>query len=156
MAQWLLPLLCTLYLKPTPKDKIQTEEEIFSRASYRCYKRILTMALDNRLLTLAAVFIIFSISVWAMQFIKIEFMPKFPTRQVYIRAKLPIGSDTDLVLKLTRSIDNFLLDKNLNPNVISTTAYVASPGPMISTMNMAYAGPSEVYFLIKIKKTVRG
>ena len=110
------------------------------------------MALDNRLLTLAAVFIIFSISVWAMQFIKIEFMPKFPTRQVYIRAKLPIGSDTDLVLKLTRSIDNFLLDKNLNPNVISTTAYVASPGPMISTMNMAYAGPSEVYFLIKIKK----
>ena len=123
LAQWAIPLLCSIFLKPTPKEKIQTQEQIFSKPSFQFYKKILTFTLNNRLFCVFLVAVAFCISMWATQFVKVDFMPKFETTQVYMQVTLPNSADTPQVMKKVKSLIPYLLNKSKNPEVKNVTLY---------------------------------
>ena len=151
LSQWALPLLCALFLKPTPAHKVKTQEQIFSGPMFRFYKFGLTKVLNHRLLFVFIVMACFYGTLQLTPWVKLDFMPKFETQQLYIKITTPSGTALPYVLSRAKKIQRYLFNQKLNPNVLNVSLYAGANGPRLTAMNDMLLSTNQAYLLIKVK-----
>lgn len=84
------PLLCHVFLKP---NKNADNEEPYSGAIYTIYRRILTLAITQRWVTISVIIGVFSLSIFGFGFVKNSFFPDSTRPQFYVDVWYPEGTE---------------------------------------------------------------
>jgi multidrug efflux pump subunit AcrB len=128
LANMATPLSCYWFLKP----KALTGEEIeaqYQRPMYQKYQGLLTFALNNRVLFLGVVVALMVGAVFLQGKVMKQFMPDSERDQYMIYLDVPAGFGSNATDRTVLRFIEWLEDKNANPEITSTTAYVGYGGP---------------------------
>lgn len=144
-ALYILPALSVWFLK---KPKKQTRDGGPSRL-VRLYGAII-----RRLLPLSPIIIVASYaavigSALLFSSIKSEMFPLSERNQYLIYMNMPNGVSIASAKKQALKVDDWLRDKDINPEITDTTVYIGNGGPRFYlALSPADAVPSSAFFLI--------
>ena len=151
LATMVTPLNCYWFLKP----KALTEEEIqaqYQKPMYRKYKGILTFALNNRVVVLGVVAGLMFGAIVLMGLVRKQFMPDSERDQYMIYLDVPAGYGTNAMDHIAVRFLQWLHDKEANPEITSSLAYVAYGGPrFFQTFGPRAAAANISYILVTTK-----
>jgi multidrug efflux pump subunit AcrB len=136
MGSWFFSMfsstsMCYWFLKTKPAagaDKQQGHDPYQGRF-YRIYRGILKFSLRFRFLVLAVTGGIFVLALYAASFIPQAFFPGGDRNQYLIYLDLPAGTRIEETDRTTRDLSAWLQDKEQNPEITGTIAYVGNGGP---------------------------
>jgi multidrug efflux pump subunit AcrB len=136
MGSWFFSMfsstsMCYWFLEhPTVEnaDKQQVEDP-YQGKFYQLYRKILELSLRYRYSTLAVTGAIFAVAVYALTFIPQAFFPGGDRNQYLIYLDLPAGTRIEETDRTVRELSAWLLDKEQNPRITGTIAYVGNGGP---------------------------
>jgi multidrug efflux pump subunit AcrB len=136
MGSWFFSMfsstsMCYWFLKAKPAagaDKQQAHDPYQGRF-YRFYRGILKLSLRFRYLVLAVTAGIFMLALYAASFIPQAFFPSGDRNQYLIYLDLPAGTRIEETNRTVRKFSAWLQDKEQNPEITGTIAYVGNGGP---------------------------
>jgi len=136
MGSWFFSMfsstsLCYWFLKTKPApagDKQQTQDPYQGRF-YRVYRGILELSLRFRFLVLAVTAGIFVLALYAASFVPQAFFPSGDRNQYLVYLDLPAGTYIEETDRTVRELSAWLQDKEQNPEITGTIAYVGNGGP---------------------------
>ncbi|MGD9241611.1 MAG: efflux RND transporter permease subunit, partial [Desulfobacterales bacterium] len=136
MGSWFFSMfsstsMCYWFLKTKPAagaDK-QKEHDPYQGRFYRVYRGILKLSLRFRLLVLAVTAGIFVVALYALSFVPQAFFPSGDRNQYLIYLDLPAGTRIEETDRTVRKLSAWLQDKEQNPEITGTIAYVGNGGP---------------------------
>lgn len=133
LASWFLclfatPALCVWFLK-APKLSIKKDALKKETLLTQAYKNVIGYALNYRLLFISACVTLFFLAIFGLKFVTIQFMPGSERNQYLVFLNLPAGTTVTETTKVTRCLNAWLLDKEQNPDVTNTVAYIGDGGP---------------------------
>jgi multidrug efflux pump len=136
MGSWFFSLfsstsMCYWFLKPTVAnngDK-QKQDDPYQGKFYGFYRWILTFSLRNRTLVLAVTGGAFALAIYAATFVPQAFFPNGDRNQFLIYLDLPAGTRIEETDQTVRRLSAWLQDKQMNPEITGTIAYVGNGGP---------------------------
>lgn len=136
MGSWFFSMfystsMCYWFLKHTPAKKGDGNQKVdpYQSKFYRIYRAILEFSLRNRVLVLALTGGIFAASVYALTFIPQAFFPGGDRNQYLIYLDLPAGTRIEETDRVVRELSAWMQDKEQNPEITGTIAYVGNGGP---------------------------
>jgi multidrug efflux pump subunit AcrB len=136
MGSWFFSMfsstsMCYWFLKTEPAaggNKHQAHDP-YQGKFYRIYRGILKLSLRFRLVVLLFTAGAFAVAVYAMTFIPQAFFPSGDRNQYLIYLDLPAGTSIDETDRTVRRLSAWLQDKQENPEITETIAYVGNGGP---------------------------
>jgi multidrug efflux pump subunit AcrB len=136
MGSWFFSMfsstsMCYWFLKPKPAtggDK-QRASDPYQGKFYGFYRRILEFSLRYRFLVLAVTGSAFAVAIYATTFIPQAFFPSGDRNQYLIYLDLPAGTRIEETDRTVRKLSAWLQDKQKNPEITGTIAYVGNGGP---------------------------
>jgi multidrug efflux pump subunit AcrB len=123
--------MCFWFLKPKPAgggDK-QQQSDPYQGKFYGFYRWILKYSLRYRFLVLALTGGAFAVAIYAATFIPQAFFPSGDRNQYLIYLDLPAGTRIEETDRTVRKLSAWLQDKQKNPEITGTIAYVGNGGP---------------------------
>ena len=123
MCQWFLKT------KPADGDGKQQAHDPYEGKFYRLYRQILKFSLGNRILVLGITGGVFAAAIYAATFIPQAFFPSGDRNQYLIYLDLPAGTRIEETDRTVRKLSAWLQDKEKNPEITGTIAYVGNGGP---------------------------
>jgi multidrug efflux pump subunit AcrB len=151
LANCVTPLMCYWFLKPTPL----TEEEIkaqYQRPMYVKYKAFLTFVLRRRVPFLVAVAVLMVGAIGLMGIVRKQFMPDAERNQYMVYLDVPAGYGSNAMDHTMLRFLEWLHDKEANPEVESSLAYVGYGGPrFFQTFGPRTAAANISYLLVSTK-----
>jgi len=151
LANCVTPLMCYWFLKPTPL----TEEEIkaqYESPMYLKYKKFLTFVLQRRVLFLGAVAALMVGAILLMGIVRKQFMPDAERNQFMVYLDVPAGYGSNAMDHTMLRFLEWLHDKEANPEVESSLAYVGYGGPrFFQTFGPRTAAANISYLLVSTK-----
>jgi multidrug efflux pump subunit AcrB len=136
MGSWFFSMfsstsMCYWFLKSKPAghDDEKQASDPYQGKFYRFYRRILEFSLRNRLLVLAVTGGVFAAAIYAGTFIPQAFFPSGDRNQYLIYLDLPAGTRIEETDRTVRTLSVWLQDKEKNPEITGTIAYVGNGGP---------------------------
>lgn len=160
MGSWFISIfsstsMCYWFLKTSPAgggDK-QTDSDPYQGKFYRFYRQVLTFSLRRRGLVMGVTGGIFVAALYAGTFIPQAFFPQGDRNQYLIYLDLPAGTRIEETDRTVRRLSAWLQDKQENPEVTGTIAYVGNGGPRFF-LSLAPVDPDPfVGFLIVTTET---
>ena len=150
----MIPLLCMLFLK-VKKDNASDKDE-FNIGFYPYYRRFLITLLQNRVLTIVGVVVLFFGSIQALQLVPSIFFPPSDRPFFKLEIELPIGTaieQTELVADdVERHLSTLKVNDESPEGVRNWITYVGSSGPrFLLTHNPKPSSPN--YSLIVVNTT---
>jgi multidrug efflux pump subunit AcrB len=123
--------MCYWFLKTKPAAGGDTHQahDPYQGKFYRFYRGILKLSLRFRFLVLVLTGGAFAVAVYAMTFIPQAFFPGGDRNQYLIYLDLPAGTRIEETDRTVRRLSNWLQDKQENPEITGTIAYVGNGGP---------------------------
>ena len=136
MGSWFFSMfsstsMCYWFLKTKPAgggDKKQATDP-YQGKFYRLYRGILKFSLRYRFLVLAFTGGTFAVALYAATFIPQAFFPSGDRNQYLIYLDLPAGTRIEETDRTVRELSAWLQDKEKNPEITGTIAYVGNGGP---------------------------
>ncbi len=136
MGSWFFSMfsstsMCYWFLKPKPAtggDK-QQQSDPYQGKFYQIYRGILKFSLRYRFLVLAFTGGVFAVAIYAATFIPQAFFPSGDRNQYLIYLDLPAGTRIEETDRTVRKLSAWLQDKEKNPEITGTIAYVGNGGP---------------------------
>jgi multidrug efflux pump subunit AcrB len=136
MGSWFFSMfsstsMCFWFLKPKPatgSDKQQASDP-YQGKFYGIYRWILKFSLRYRFLVLAFTGTAFAVAIYAATFIPQAFFPSGDRNQYLIYLDLPAGTRIEETDRSVRKLSAWLQDKQKNPEITGTIAYVGNGGP---------------------------
>ena len=136
MGSWFFSMfsstsMCYWFLKTKPAagvDKQQAHDPYQGRF-YRFYRGILKLSLRFRFLVLALTAGVFVLALYAASFIPQAFFPGGDRNQYLIYLDLPAGTRIEETDRTVRELSTWLQNKEQNPEITGTIAYVGNGGP---------------------------
>ena len=136
MGSWFFSMfsstsMCYWFLKPKPAtggDK-QQQSDPYQGKFYGIYRWILKFSLRFRFLVLAFAGGAFAVAIYAATFIPQAFFPSGDRNQYLIYLDLPAGTRIEETDRTVRKLSAWLQDKEKNPEITGTIAYVGNGGP---------------------------
>jgi len=136
MGSWFFSMfsstsMCYWFLKTKPAaggDK-QEGNDPYQGKFYRFYRGILKLSLRHRFLVLAVTAGIFAVTIFAAKSIPQAFFPSGDRNQYLIYLDLPAGTRIEETERTVRKLSAWLQDKQVNPEITGTIAYVGNGGP---------------------------
>jgi multidrug efflux pump subunit AcrB len=136
MGSWFFSMfsstsMCYWFLKTKPAagtDKQQASDPYHGKF-YGFYRQILKLSLRFRFLVLALTGGIFALALYAATFIPQAFFPSGDRNQYLIYLDLPAGTRIEETDRTVRKLSAWLQDKQQNPEITGTIAYVGNGGP---------------------------
>ncbi len=136
MGSWFLSMfsstsMCYWFLKTEPAgsgDQKQ-DRDPYQGKFYGIYRKVLHFSLRNRVLVLAFAGGAFAAALYAATFIPQAFFPSGDRNQYLIYLDLPAGTAIAETDRTVREVGAWLQDKQANPEITSTIAYVGNGGP---------------------------
>ena len=136
MGSWFFSMfsstsMCYWFLKPKPagSDDKQQASDPYQGKFYGFYRRILEFSLRYRFLVLAVTGGVFAAAIYAATFIPQAFFPSGDRNQYLIYLDLPAGTRIEETDRTVRKLSAWLQDKQKNPEITGTIAYVGNGGP---------------------------
>jgi len=136
MGSWFFSMfsstsMCYWFLKtkPAAAGDNQQERDPYQGRFYRLYRQILKFSLRNRLLVLAITGGVFALALYAASFLPQAFFPGGDRNQYLIYLDLPAGTRIEETDRTVRKLSGWLQDKQQNPEITGTIAYVGNGGP---------------------------
>jgi len=115
--------------KPAGGGDKQQEHDPYQGRFYRFYRQILKFSLRYRILVLAMSGGLFALALYAASFVPQAFFPGGDRNQYLIYLDLPAGTRIEETDRTVRKLSAWLQDKQQNPEITGTIAYVGSGGP---------------------------
>ncbi len=136
MGSWFFSMfsstsMCYWFLKPKAAaggDNQQTVDP-YQGKFYRLYRGLLTLSLRFRFLVLILTGGVFIAAVYALSLVPQSFFPGGDRNQYLVYLDLPAGTRIEETDRTVRRLSAWLHDKQQNPEITSTIAYVANGGP---------------------------
>jgi len=136
MGSWFFSMfsstsMCFWFLKTKPAaagDK-QKESDPYQGKFYQAYRRILEISLRFRIPVLVLTGGVFALAVYALTFIPQAFFPSGDRNQYLIYLDLPAGTRIEETDRTVKELSTWLQDKEQNPEITGTIAYVGNGGP---------------------------
>jgi len=136
MGSWFFSMfsstsMCFWFLKPKPTaggDKQQASDP-YQGKFYGFYRWILKFSLRFRFLVLAFAGGALAVAIYAATFIPQAFFPSGDRNQYLIYLDLPAGTRIEETDRTVRKLSAWLQDKQINPEITGTIAYVGNGGP---------------------------
>ncbi len=136
MGSWFFSMfsstsMCYWFLKSKPAggDNKQQVSDPYQGKFYQFYRRILEFSLRYRVLVLAITGGVFAAAIYAATFIPQAFFPSGDRNQYLIYLDLPAGTRIEETDRTVRTLSTWLQDKEKNPEITGTIAYVGNGGP---------------------------
>jgi len=118
-----------LKVKPAQRDAKQKAADPYQGKFYRLYRRILKISLRYRILVLVFTGGAFATAIYGLTFIPQAFFPSGDRNQYLIYLDLPAGTRIEETDWTVRKLSEWLQDKEKNPEITGTIAYVGNGGP---------------------------
>jgi len=118
-----------LKVKPAAGAGKQQAYDPYQGRFYRFYRGILKLSLRFRFLVLAVTAGIFILALYAASFVPQAFFPSGDRNQYLIYLDLPAGTRIEETDRTVRKLSAWLQDKEQNPEITGTIAYVGNGGP---------------------------
>jgi multidrug efflux pump subunit AcrB len=156
LTSWLLatmvtPLNCYWFLKPKALTEAEIEAQ-YQKRMYLIYKRILTFALNNRIVVLGVVAGLMFGAITLMGFVRKQFMPDSERDQYMIYLDVPAGYGSNAMDRTAVRFLEWLEDEEANPEVTSTSADVGYGGPrFFQTFGPRAPAPNISFILVTAK-----
>jgi len=136
MGSWFFSMfsstsMCYWFLKAPPAaggDKQQAHDP-YQGKFYQAYRRILELSLRFRIPVLVLTGGVFALAVYALTFIPQAFFPSGDRNQYLIYLDLPAGTRIEETDRTVKELSTWLQDKEQNPEITGTIAYVGNGGP---------------------------
>ncbi|WP_394250450.1 efflux RND transporter permease subunit [Vibrio profundi] len=130
LSSWFLclfatPVMCVWFIKPSPKSELNKPDSAFKNT----YRKVISALLGARFITLLTVVSIFAVALYGFKFVTVQFMPGSERNQFLVFVDLPAGTRVEETDRVTTRLNQWLLDKEANPEVTSTVRYVGDGGP---------------------------
>ena len=139
MGSWFFSMfsstsMCYWFLKPKPAKPAtgggkQQQSDPYQGKFYGVYRWILKFSLRYRFLVLAVTGGAFAVAIYAATFIPQAFFPSGDRNQYLIYLDLPAGTRIEETDRTVRKLSAWLQDKQKNPEITGTIAYVGNGGP---------------------------
>jgi multidrug efflux pump subunit AcrB len=136
MGSWFFSMfsstsMCYWFLKPkqTSGADQQQASDPYQGRFYRFYRGILKFSLRFRFLVIAGTAGIFVLALYALSFVPQAFFPSGDRNQYLIYLDLPAGTRIEETDRTVRELSAWLQDKEQNPEITGTIAYVGNGGP---------------------------
>ncbi|MGW8188345.1 MAG: efflux RND transporter permease subunit, partial [Desulfobacterales bacterium] len=136
MGSWFFSMfsstsMCFWFLKVKPAKGSNTkgQSDPYQGKFYRIYRRILQFSLRNRALVFISTGAIFVAALYAGTYIPQAFFPNGDRNQYLIYLDLPAGTLIEETDRTVRELSAWLQDKEKNPEVTGSIAYVGNGGP---------------------------
>jgi len=136
MGSWFFSMFSTtsmcywfLKVKPAEGGDRQQKTDPYQGKFYRLYRGILNISLRHRTLVLVFTGGAFAASIYAATFIPQAFFPNGDRNQYLIYLDLPAGTRIEETDRAIKSLSAWLQDKQKNPEITGTIAYVGNGGP---------------------------
>jgi multidrug efflux pump subunit AcrB len=139
MGSWFFSMfsstsMCFWFLKPKPAKPAtgggkQQQSDPYQGKFYGFYRWILKFSLRYRFLVLAVTGGAFAVAIYAATFIPQAFFPSGDRNQYLIYLDLPAGTRIEETDRTVRKLSAWLQDKQKNPEITGTIAYVGNGGP---------------------------
>ncbi len=136
MGSWFFSMfsstsMCFWFLKvKTPEGTDpQKHSDPYQGKFYRIYRRILRFSICNRSLVFVFTGTVFVAALYAATYIPQAFFPNGDRNQYLIYLDLPAGTRIEETDRTVRELSTWLQDKEQNPEVTGSIAYVGNGGP---------------------------
>jgi multidrug efflux pump subunit AcrB len=142
LSMYMTPAMCFWFMKVKPKDKdapqasesaenssAETEMDAYSGRFYQIYLKILEKMLHLRFIVLAAAIGLIIFGGFIASLLVREFFGPSERNQFLVYVDLPAGYKIEANDAVVRRLTTWLSDKEKNPEITSTIAYVGSGGP---------------------------
>lgn len=128
LAMYATPTLCYWFLKnKAPQIKGATEN--YDGFVYKIYRAILEKLLGFRIAFIVLMVALLVVSVIGLGSIPKQMMPYSDRNQFLVYLDFPAGSHISETEKVTRRLTNWLSDKEQNPKIQNSVAYIGYGGP---------------------------
>lgn len=132
LASWFFSMfsstsMCYWFLKPVAAADKQSDP--YQGKFYRIYRKLLEFSMRYRVLVLAFTGGVFAVSLYAATFIPQAFFPGGDRNQYLVYLDLPAGTRIEETDRTVRKLSTWLQDKEQNPEITGTIAYVGNGGP---------------------------
>jgi multidrug efflux pump subunit AcrB len=152
LATCVTPLMCYKFLKP----KTLSDEEIkaqYERPMYQRYKGFLVFIMRRKVLFLIVVAGMMVGSVMLMGLVRKQFMPDAERNQFMVYLDVPAGYGTNATDQTVRRFLEWLHNKEINPEVEASLAYVGYGGPrFFQTFGPRAAASNISYVLVSTEE----
>ncbi len=148
LALTVLILLCVAFLKA---GKPKSKAESYNRWYYNAYRWLISGLVRVRYLTVPAAFSTLALGVYLMQFVPNTFFPASERAQLQIIVELPNAANSYATSEVVKRVEDWLLDKEKNPNVASVASYVGDGGPRFYlALDTEDGRPNTAYMLVTL------
>lgn len=165
LAIFAIPCLCYWFLpehqvassaNPHAAQDGATESEPPKENRFvQIYRGIVTAVLRFRYAFIGLMVAILVVALYGFKFIDQQLMAGSDRNQFLIYLNLPAGSTTDETLAVTRRLSTWLDDENINPEVTSDMAYIASGGPrFFLALEPVDPDPSKAFLIVNLEEGV--
>lgn len=143
-ALYILPAL-TVWLSGRQKAKQKSEPNILVRS----YGTLIRRTLSFSLLVIPVSYILVAYAITLFGPLKKEMFPLSARNQFLIYQDMPKGTAISATRKEALSVQKWLADKDVNPEVANVTTYVGSGGPRFYlALSPADTNPATAFFLV--------
>ncbi|MFM2586787.1 efflux RND transporter permease subunit [Vibrio sp. TBV020] len=130
LSSWFLclfatPVMCVWFMS----DKAPTTKKPKETRFHSGYRQAISTILNFRLSFVVVVLATFALAIYGFKYVTVQFMPGSERNQYLVFVDLPAGTKVSETEAVTGRLNSWLLDKNENPDVTSTVAYVGDGGP---------------------------
>ncbi|MDK9738003.1 efflux RND transporter permease subunit [Vibrio sp. D404a] len=153
LSSWFLclfatPALCVWFIKPGEVERTEGKEAQLS-AFHVAYRRFVSTILNLRLTTLAVVIAVFAVSIYSFRFVTVQFMPGSERNQYLVFIDLPAGTKVEESDRVSKRLEDWLLDKEQNPDIVSMARYVGDGGPrFFLALSPVDRAPNRVFMVV--------
>ncbi|MGR9106735.1 MAG: efflux RND transporter permease subunit [Gammaproteobacteria bacterium] len=125
------PTTCFWFLKVEPPKggKVGTQNDPYQAKFYKVYRRVLETALKRRFLVLLGAVGALALALYGFTFVAKIFFPGGDRNQYLIYLDMPAGTRIERNDQTVRAISEWLNDKEANPEITSSVAFVGDGGP---------------------------
>ena len=146
-----LTLVCAWLLKPGQAGG--DEESDYGAIYYVRYRQVMGFLVRWRWATTAISFATIVLGIVMFSSVSKTFFPASERTQLQVIVELPVGANTYATREVTLRLTRWLLDKETNPEVQDTVAYVGTGGPRFYLALSPIDGfPNKGYFIVNVKE----
>lgn len=144
-----LVLFCTRMLRRGPQID---EEHAYDASYFQVYRRLLTFLVRWKWVTAVAAFSTIILGAALFASVSKTFFPASERAQLQIIVELPVGANSYATQSVVRRLQAWLEDKDKNPEVVDSVAYVATGGPRFYLALSPIDGfPNKGYFIANVR-----
>ncbi len=137
LSMFMTPTMCFWFMKVKPiasadianKSYDDNGMAPYAGRFYRIYRNLLELLLRLRYLVLGLTVVIFVLGGFAGRLLVREFFGPSDRNQFLVYVDLPAGYNIQTTDKVVRRLTAYLADRQKNPEITNTIAYVATGGP---------------------------